>query len=104
MPELKGDTDFGILLEATDARSVARTGIDDDEGTLGVIDLHAFRRDDPDQGIVDGTLKGPPVRDHLPLKCQKRRWAFFLMLDVDIAALAQDIPEEHRPLGKINRV
>ena len=35
------DADFGVLLEAADARAVARARIDDDERALGVVDLDA---------------------------------------------------------------
>ena len=104
VPELKGNADFRFLFKAADARPVARAGVDDDEGTPCVIDLHTCRRDDPDQGIVDGTLEGPSIGDDLPLEGQKRGGAFLYVLDVVVAALAQDIPEEHRSLRKVGRV
>ena len=35
------DADFGVFLEAADARAVARARVDDHERALGVVDLDA---------------------------------------------------------------
>ncbi len=104
VPELEGHPHLGVLLEPPDPGTVPCAGIDDHEGPLRVIHLHAFRRDDPDQGVVDGTIEGPAVLNDLPLEGQEWRCAFFFMLDVVVAPLAKDVPEQHRALCRIGHV
>ena len=41
VPRAQRDADFGVFLEAADARAVARARVDDHERPLGVVDLDA---------------------------------------------------------------
>ena len=62
------DADLAVLLHPADAGSVAGARIDDDDGCLGRIDLHASGWDDPDQDIIDRPFQGAAVVHHLRLK------------------------------------
>ena len=50
------DADFGVFLEAADARTVPRARVDDHERPLGVVDLDALGRDDAHQRVVGRPL------------------------------------------------
>ena len=104
VPEVKGNADLRLVLESPDARPLTGTGIDDDEGPLRLIQFHAVGRDDLDQGIVDRALERPAVGDDLPLEGQKRRIALPDLLEVDVPAFAQDVPEQHRSLSCVGHV
>ena len=104
VPELKGNADLRLALESPDARPLTGTGIDDDEGPLRLIQFHAVGRNDPDQGVVDRAIKRPAVGDDLPLEGQKRRIALLDLLEVDVAPLAQDVPEQHRSLCSVGHI
>ena len=52
---LKRHADLALGLEATDAGTVPRARIEDDEGPLLIVDLNALRRDDAGQEVVHRT-------------------------------------------------
>src|SRR3954471_3374492 len=54
---LHGDTDLAVCLEATDARTMAGTRVDDNERPAFHFSLDTLGRDDAHQRIVDGLLQ-----------------------------------------------
>ncbi len=63
MAGLERDADLAVGLEAADARAMAGARIDDDERPAGRIDFDAFRRNDPDERVVDRPLERAAVDD-----------------------------------------
>ena len=98
------DADLRVVLEPADARAVAGARIDDHVGPQLRIDLHAFRRDDPHQRVVDGPRERAAVDDHFVVEVQDRRQPFAVVLDEVVAALAQRVPEQDRALREIGGV
>ncbi len=101
---LQRHADFRVFLEAADARAMTGARIDDDVGTQLVVDLHARRRDDAHECVVDGPLERAPVGQHLVAIREHRRLAGLLVGDPVVAALAQRVPEEDRTLREVDRV
>ena len=102
VPGLERDADFGVLLEAADARTVSRARIDDDERAQRVVDAHAARRNDSHQRVVDRALERSCVGEHLPLVIEERRLAGGLVREIVVAALTQRVPEQHRALRSLS--
>ena len=96
--------DLRIVLEAADPGTMTGARIDDDVRAPLRIHRHALRRQDPHQRVVDRTLELAPVQHDLVVEVQQRRLAAALVLAVVVAALAQRVPEQDRPLREIHRV
>ena len=62
------------------------------------------RRLDAGQRVVRWLLEFTRVDDDLVVEDEHRRLALLLALQVDVAALAQDVPEEHRALPGVHPV
>src|SRR5262249_37123666 len=82
-----------VGLEAADAGSMARARVDNDEGTLRLVDLDALRRRDPSQHIVHRTRKLAAVHDELRTEFQHVRREFGCVLLVLLASLLHDVEE-----------
>jgi hypothetical protein len=93
MPCLHRHADFAVRLEAADARTVAGAGIDNDKRPGLGIDLHAFRRDDTHQDIIDRPFECPAVGNHVERIVEDVRRELGAVLPVLISALAQRVPE-----------
>jgi hypothetical protein len=99
------DADLAVHLEAADARSVAGTRIDDDEGAPALVGGRvALRRHDPRERIAGRTVERATVDDHLVIEHQHRRVTRLRVLQVDVAALAQHVQRQHRPLPAVDQV
>src|SRR6266850_165416 len=105
MRGLERDADLAVHLEAADAGAVAGARIDDDEGPLRRIGgRRPGRRLDARERIVGGALQVTAVHDDLVVEGEHRRLAGLLVLDVLVAALAQDVPGEDRALPRVDPV
>ena len=96
--------DLRVVLEPADAGAVPGARVDDDVRAALRIDRHALRRDDAHQRVVDRALERPPVDHHLVVEVQHRRQPLPRALDEVVAALAQRVPEQDRPLSEVHRV
>ena len=93
MAGLEGDPDFAVGFEPADARSVARTRIDDDERTARLIDRGALRRNDANEHVVHGPGEGAAVKQKLDLVVQYMRSDFDEMFTVGVTPFAHYIPK-----------
>ena len=99
------DANLTFVLEAADARTVARARVDDDVRALLRIDRDALRRDDLQQQIVDGPLQFTAVDNDVVFIDQHRRAIFGDQLLVEgVADLPHDVEEQHHALREIGRV
>jgi hypothetical protein len=120
MAEVEGHADLGIHFRSADPRPVTGPGIDDDNGTLGLVHpaaketaAEAFVQKglvlpapfgDPHQGVIDRTLEMFGVEDNLEVEGQHRRLTAADVTDIVVAPLAQDVREEEGPLPDIHGV
>ena len=104
MAAAQRDPDLGIVLEAADTRAVAAARVDDHVRAAPRVHRHALRRNDTQQRVVDRTLERAPVHDHLVVEVQDRRQSLPFVLDEDVAALAQRVPQEDRALCEVHGV
>jgi hypothetical protein len=104
MPRIQGDPDLAVGLEAGDAGTMACARIDDDEWAAARIDGDAFRRNDAHKPIVNRALQRSRVEYEFRVVAQHMWRGFGQMLSILIAALTHDIPEQHRALGRVDRV
>src|SRR5215211_5527027 len=104
MAGLEHNADLAVGLEAADAGSMSGARIDDDERTAGRIDVDPFRRNDPDQNIIDRPLECAAVDDELCRVVEHVRSDLGQMLLVLIATLAQHVPEQDAALRRIDHV
>jgi hypothetical protein len=101
---LHRDADLAVGLEAADPRAVTGARIDHDERPALLIDLDAFRRDDPHQRIVDRLLQLAAVDDQLRRVTQHMRGRLGHMIPILVAALAHDVEEQHAALPCVDHV
>ncbi len=104
MTGLERDADLAVGLEPTDARAVARAGIDDHEGPTVLVDLDPLRRHDPDERVVHRALEPPAIDDQLHLVVEDIRRGLGEARPIGIAALTHDVPKQYRPLGGVRHV
>jgi hypothetical protein len=104
MTRFEGDTDFALGLEPANTGTMARARIDDDEGASLGINRDPFRRNDAHEAIIHRARERTPIDDELHLVTQHMRHSLGQMLAILIAALAHDVPEQHRALGRVDRV
>ena len=104
MARLEGDADLALRLEAANAGTVAGAWIDDDEGPLLLIDVHAFRRRDAGQHVVDRTRKLAPVHHELGAEFENVRGWLGGVLLVLLAPLLQDVEEKNPALPGIDPI
>jgi hypothetical protein len=101
---LEGDADLALRLEAADPGTMTGTRIDDDEGPLLVVDLHAFRRRDAGQHVVDRTRKLASVHHQLGAEFENVWSGLGGVLLVLLAPLLQDVEKKNPSLPSINPV
>jgi hypothetical protein len=86
----------------TGARAGAR--LDDHVGSLGRVDREPLRRLEAEQHVVDRTREIAAVHHQLVVERQGRRLPLTAELDHLVAALAHRIPEQDRPLCRVDPV
>ncbi|MCY1523149.1 hypothetical protein D9M68_580370 [compost metagenome] len=104
VPGAQRDADLAVGLEAADARAVAGARVDHHEGALGRVGGGIGGRQDAQQRVVDGLGQFASVGKQLMLEHQHGGHAFALMLRRLVAALAQDIEQQHVTLPGIGEV
>jgi len=80
MSSLHGDADFAVGFKSAYARTVAGTGIDDNERTAREIDFDTLGRDDPHQRIIDRLRQLPAIHDQFGSETEDVRSGFREML------------------------
>ena len=93
-----------VRLEPADPGTVPRTWVDDHEGAPPRIEGDAFRWDDPHKPVIHRALQRSPIDDKLRLVAEHMWHSLGQMLAILVAALAHDVPEQHRALGRVDRV
>ena len=101
---LQSNADLACGLETADPRPVPGTRVDDDERTLPRVDLHAARRNDPGQDIVDGARQLAAVDHELGLELQDVGRSLGIVRRIVLAALSHHIEEQDRALKGIGPV
>ena len=96
--------DLAVLLHAADAGAVAGARIDDDDRRLRRIDLRAGGRNDADQRVVHRPLQRAAVAHQLGLEVQHVRNLLGAVLQIDVAALSQDIEKQDGALPCVEPV
>src|SRR5262249_22870640 len=104
VPGLERDTDFAVVLEPTNARTVARARVDDNERSACRIELNRLWRHDSDKSIVDRTLQRPPIDDKLHFIVKDVGRGLGQIFAKLISALAHHVQEEHAALRGINQI
>ena len=104
MARTQGDADLAVRFEAADARSMSRARVNDNEGPLFGINLDALRRHDPDQSIIGRARQRTAVHYEFIREVEDVRCQALFLLAVLVPPLPQDVPEENRALGEIDRV
>ncbi|MCY1218642.1 hypothetical protein D9M72_305910 [compost metagenome] len=104
MPGAQRDADLAVGLEATDAGAVARARVNHHEGALGRVGRAVGRRHDAQQRVVDGFGQFAAVGQQFLLEHEHRRHALALMLGGLVAALAQDVEQQHGALPGVGEV
>ena len=72
----QGHADLAVGLEPANPGTMARAGIDDDEGALFRVGRLGFRGRNPHQAIVDGAGQVAPIHDQLGRKMQDVGYGF----------------------------
>ena len=101
---VQGDADLAVGLEASDSGAVAGARIDDHIGALPIEHLHAFRRQDPQQEIVDGPSQTASVENDFRIIDEHGRRARGLVLLVVVGALPEDVERQHPALRRVDGV
>ena len=97
MAFMHGHANFGIAFEATYARPMACTGVDNDNRRLRLIEaLFETSITDPgntEQNIIGRMWEPAGIGQHLVVEVEQRRFASPLMRDHVVCALPERIPE-----------
>ena len=96
--------DLAVALESADPGPVACARIDHHEGTHGRVGLDPWRRNDAHQSVVHGACKRAAIDDEFSLKLQDMGHGLGLLLEILIAAPADDVPEQNRALTGVDHV
>ena len=88
MAGLQRHADLAFLLHAADARTMAGTWIDNDEGDFGRIGPGSLRWHDPDQEIVHRPGQRAAIQHQIRLIIEHMRNLAGIMFSIDIPALA----------------
>src|SRR5208337_4149515 len=99
--ELERIADLADRLEAADTRSLAGARVDNDHRPLALVDLDAGRGNDADQRVVDRSWQSVTAQHELKIIDQHRIDAMRSHLFVLIAAPAQNVEEQDRPLREV---
>ena len=101
---IQRDSNLTVRFEATNSRTVAGAWIHYDKRALSQVDLHASRRDNPDQTVVDGAVQRSSIDDELDLIVKNMRHFPCGLLEVGVAPLPHHVAVEDAPLCRINHV
>jgi hypothetical protein len=93
MARFEGHTDLTVSLEASNPRTMAGTGIDDNEWAPRLIDLNSGRWNDAREYVIHRLIKPPAVDYKLDLVVEHMRRCLGEMLAILVAALAHDVPK-----------
>src|ERR1700761_4640066 len=104
MPRPEGNSDLAVGLKASDAGTMSGAWIDDDEGSLCLINFDAGRGLDPCKHVIDRPRQRAAVEDEFRLIVQDVRHRLGFVLPKLIAALAHHVPEQHAALRRIDHV
>src|SRR5262249_3329400 len=91
MPVAQRYADLRVVLEPANAGTVARARVDDDVRAAIRMHLHAGRRDDAHQRVVDGTFQRPSIEHSLVVEMQYWRQPLACLLDEVVATLTQRV-------------
>src|SRR5262249_51995087 len=101
---LERHADFAVGLEAADAWAVSGTRVYNDEGPPRRIDLNTLRRNDPNEGIVDGPIECAAVRNEVNPIVKNMRGSLGQVLAILVATLTHDVPEQDAALRRVGHV
>ena len=104
MPRLEGDTDLTLRLEASDARAVSSTRINNNEWPLVLVYFGAIRRRNAHEEVVYRSRQLSPVHDELATELQDVRCNLGGMFLITVAALLQDVQKKDGALLRVNPV
>jgi hypothetical protein len=105
MAELERDAELTVHLEAADSRPVPGARVDHHERAhRGIGRRVALGRLDAHQGVVRRLLEASPVEDDLVVEHEHRRAAELIVLEVLVAALAQDVERQDGALPSIDPI
>jgi hypothetical protein len=92
-------SDFGVVLESSDAGTVSGTWIDNDHRRLAGIQARpgavCVRRQDSQKHVVDRPFKNPGIEDRFEPEIQKRRQPGSFVLEHVVGTLTQGVPEQN---------
>src|SRR5262249_53495129 len=101
---LERDADLAVVLHAADARTMAGTRVEYDEGSLLGVDLDSGRRNDPHENVIDGPLEAASVRYELEFEIQNVWILSGHVREMIVATPAQRIQEQHEALARIDPI
>src|SRR5262249_59646982 len=104
MSELERIADLADRLEAADARPLTGARVDDDHRPLALVELDACRGNDADQRVIDRPWQLVAAHHNLEIIDQNGIDRMRPHLLVLIAAPAQDIQEQDRPLREVSPI
>ena len=104
VPGLQRHTDFAVGLHPADARSVTRTGIENDEWPLSGIDAGARWGNDTGQAVIHGTLQALPRHDDLVFEGEHVGGFAFDLGKMLVTPFTQHIEKEDAPLPGVQPV
>jgi hypothetical protein len=104
MARFEGHTDLTVSLEASNPRTMAGTGIDDDEWTPRLIDFNSGRWNDAREYVIHWLIKPPAVDYKLDLIIEHMRRRLGEMLAILVAALVHDVPKQNATLRGIDAI
>ena len=96
--------DLAVRLEASNPRAMSGAGVDDDERTLVIVDLDAVGGQDPNETVIDRPLQFMPVHDQLKIVVKHVLNRLRRVLEILVAALPHDVPEEDVALPTVGGV
>src|SRR5262245_20462065 len=104
----QGDAHLGLALEPAYSRTMTGPWINHDDRRLVIIDtsvsVHFANCGDAQEGIIRGAFETSCVEQHLVLEREHGWHTRLLMLKHNIGPLAQYVPEQYRPLPKVDRI
>ena len=104
MAGTQGHSHLGFGLETTDARAVTGTRVDHHHRPCAGVDLHTVERQDVQQRVVAGALQVAAVEHQFVRELQQVRLARVHVFDIDVAASAQRVEEQHVAFHRVTGV
>lgn len=104
MPGLQALPNLAVRPETSDAGSMTGAGIDNDEGSLEIVDNRPLRWFYPDNTIVDGLRKSSSVQNQLVLDLKNVGDRFRHVFQVLLSPLAHHVPVQYGSLARVDEV